>query len=107
MASIEGLIEAAEASGNPHTLAFALHAFSLAFHDIDPACALDALRRRLKIAEDSGNRYDATNLATMLCRIEAVHGDPLAAFDYFTLAIGRYLDSCNNHDDADPIGRSR
>jgi hypothetical protein len=22
-------------------------------------------------------------------------GDPLAAFDYFTLAIGRYLDSCN------------
>ena len=72
MASIEGLIEAAEASGNPHTLAFALHAFSLAFHDIDPACALDALRRRLKIAQDRGNRYDATNLATMLCRIEAV-----------------------------------
>ena len=29
-------------------------------------------RRRLKIAQDSGNRYDATNLATMLCRIEAV-----------------------------------
>ena len=47
------------------------------------------------IAQDSGNRYNETNLAATLCRLEAEHGDPLAALDYFTVAIRNYHDSGN------------
>ena len=66
-----------------------------AFCDADPVRALDALRRGLVIAQDSGNRYHESILATSLARLEAEHGDPLAAFDYFTLAIRNFHDSGN------------
>ena len=39
------------------------------------------------IAQDSGNRYTESLLAVTLSRLEAEHGDPLAALDYLTLAI--------------------
>ena len=44
-----------------------------------PLRALDALRRGLVIAQDSGNRANETHLAHTLSRLEAEHGDPLAA----------------------------
>ena len=44
MDSADGLIEAAEATGNPHLLALALLAYGAAFHDADPVGALNALR---------------------------------------------------------------
>ena len=47
------------------------------------------------IAQDSGNRFIESQLATTLARLEAEHGDPLAALDYFTLAIRNYHDSGN------------
>jgi hypothetical protein len=84
MAAAKGLIDAAEATANPHALAFALLAYGLAVHDADPVRSLAALRRGLVIAQDSGNRANQSHLATNLCRFEAEHGDPLAAFDYFT-----------------------
>ena len=56
---------------------------------------MDAMRRGLVIAQDSGNRYNETHLASMLGRLEAEHGDPLAALDYLTLAIRNYHDSGN------------
>ena len=58
MAAANGLIEAAEATRNPCALSFALLAYGYAFGDADPARALDALRRGLVIAQDSGNRYN-------------------------------------------------
>ena len=48
------------------------------------------------IAQDSGNCANQSHLATNLCTFEAEHGDPLAAFDYFTVAIGNYHDSGNS-----------
>ena len=36
MAAAEGLIEAAEATRNPHVLAFALLVYGIAFRDADP-----------------------------------------------------------------------
>ena len=83
MAAATGLIEAAEATRNPFVLSFALLAYGSAFRDTDPDRALDALRRGLVIAQDSGNRYNETLLAVSLARLEAEHGDPLAALDYF------------------------
>jgi hypothetical protein len=42
------------------------------------------------IAHDSGNRANETHLAVGLSRLEAESGDPLAAFDYITVAIRHY-----------------
>ncbi len=87
MDSADGLIEAAETTGNPLFLAWALGAYGVAFRDADPVTALDALGRGLVIAQDSGNRTISSVLANGLARLEAEHGDTLAAFDHLTLAI--------------------
>jgi hypothetical protein len=93
MDSADGLIEAAEATGNPLLLAAALTAYGLAFRDADPVGALDALGRGLVIAQDSGNRTYASVLAPFLARLEAEHGDTVSAFDHLTLAIRNYHNS--------------
>ncbi len=94
-AAANGLIEAAEATHNPFALATALYTYSWPFRDTDPVRALEALRRGLVIAQDSGNRFVESNLATGLSRLEAEHGDPLAALDHITLAIRNFYDSGN------------
>ena len=71
MAAANGLIDAAEATRNPCALSFALLAYGIAFRDADPVRALDALRRGLVIAQDSGNRYIESHLAASLARLEA------------------------------------
>jgi predicted ATPase len=88
--SADGLIEAAEATGNPSVLAWALGAYGLAFRNADPVGALNALGRGLVIAQDSGNRADASVLANGLAILEAEHGDTVSAFDHLTLAIRNY-----------------
>ena len=95
MAVANGLIDAAEATGNPYVLAWALHAYGLAVRGADPVGSLAAGRRGLVIAQDSGNRVALSSLAASLCPFAAEHGDPLAALDYFTVAIGNYHDSGN------------
>ena len=95
MAAATGLIDAAEATRNPSALSFALLAYGYAFRDADPARALTALRRGLVIAQDSGNRANETHLAATLARLEAEHGDPLAALEYSAVAIRNYHDSGN------------
>jgi predicted ATPase len=86
----DGLIEAAEATGNPLMIGSALAAYGSAFRDADPVRALNALGRGLVIAQDSGNRAIASVLANVLARLEAEYGDPVAAFDHLTLAIRNY-----------------
>lgn len=88
-----GLIDAAEATQNPYALACALFGYGNAFGDADPIPALEALRRGLVIAQDSGNRFLESLLATGLSRLEAEHGDPLAALDHISLAIRNFYDS--------------
>ena len=95
MAEADGLLEAAEAADNPYVLSFALLADGMALHDTDPVRSLESLRRGLVIAHDSGNRANESHLAANLCRLEAEHGDPLAALDYFAMAIRTYHDSGN------------
>ena len=94
-AAANGLIEAAEAIHNPYVLANALYGYGYAFGDADPVRALDALRRGLGIAQDSGSRFIESLLATALSRIEAEHGDSRAALDHLTLAIRNFYDSGN------------
>ena len=90
MDSADGLIEAAEATGNPSTRAAALFAYGLAFRDADPIGALNALSRGLVIAQDSGNRTQASILALDVARLEAERGDTVSAFDHLTLAIRNF-----------------
>jgi predicted ATPase len=95
MVAADGLIEAAEATENPFLLSYALNAYGTAFREADPIRARDALRRGLVIAQDCGNRFTESSLATTLARLEAVHGDERSAFDDLTLAIRHYHDSGN------------
>jgi predicted ATPase/class 3 adenylate cyclase len=95
MDSADGLIEAAEATGNPSVLAFALGAYGLAFRNADPVRALNAVRRGLVIAQDSGDCANASVLANVLALLEAEHGDTVSAFDHLTLAIRNYHNSGN------------
>jgi predicted ATPase/class 3 adenylate cyclase len=95
MDSADGLIEAAEATGNPHLLAFALAAYGLAFRDADPVGALDAVGRGLVIAQDSGNRAVASVLSQFLAILEAEHGATVSAFDHLTLAIRNFHNAGN------------
>jgi hypothetical protein len=62
---------------------------------VDPASALEALRRGLVIAQDSRNRAAESALAQTLSRLQAAHGDPLAALEYTTVAIRNYDDAGN------------
>jgi predicted ATPase len=94
-AAANGLIDAGEATPNPFVLSFALWAHGYALRDADPAGALDGLRRGLVIAQDSGIRFIETLLVGQLSRLEAEHGDPLAALDHVTLAIRNYHDAGN------------
>ena len=47
------------------------------------------------IAQDSRNRAAESALAQTLSRLEAAHGDPLAALEYTTVAIRNYHDAGN------------
>jgi hypothetical protein len=91
-AAANGLIEAAEATRNPFMLTVALYAYGMAFRDVDPVRALAALRRGRVIAQGS-NRLTESVLAGMVCRLEAEHGDTLAAFDYVASAIRTFHDA--------------
>ena len=96
MAAANGLIDAAEATHNPCALSFALLAYGFAFRDADPDRALDALRRGLVIAQDSGNRFNETHLAASAVR----DSRPSTATRWprsitSTLAIRNYHDSGN------------
>jgi tetratricopeptide (TPR) repeat protein len=104
MEAANGLIDAAEATGNPFALSWALLAYGLALQDADPVRSLAALRRGLVIAQDSGNRFVESTIAYTVGGDEAEHGDPLAAFDYFTVAIGNFHDSGNAYMLRAPLG---
>jgi tetratricopeptide (TPR) repeat protein len=95
MDSADGLIEAAEATRNPHMLSLALFAYGLAFRDADPVGALNALRRGLVIAQDSGDRSRASILADGLAVLEAEQGATASAFEHLSLAIRNYH-NCGN-----------
>jgi tetratricopeptide (TPR) repeat protein len=93
--SANGLVDAAEASRNPWLLAWALLACGYAFRDTDPDRALEALRRSVLIAQDSGNRFFDTQFSYMLSWLEAEQGDQLAALDYLAMAIRNHHESGN------------
>ena len=61
--------------------------------DVDPNVSSDVLRQALDIAQDSGNRQLESHIAAGLAELATTQGDPLDAFEFFTLAIRNYHDS--------------
>jgi predicted ATPase len=94
-AAADGLIDDAEATHNPYAISLAFRAYGVAFRDADPVRALEALRRGLVIAHDSGNRFVESLQVTALSRSEAEHGDPLAALGHIAQAIHNFYESGN------------
>ena len=107
MDSAGGLIEAAEATRNPHVLAWALTAYGFAFRDADPVGALNALGRGLVIAQDSGNRAHASALAAVLARLEAEHGDTAGRVRSPHSGNPQLPQFGRHHDDPRPAGHPR
>ena len=97
LSAATGLIEAAEVSDNPTALSVALLAHGYIFREADPARAMAALRRGLTIAQDNGQRGYESDMASTLGRLEAAHGDPLAALDHLTVALRNYHNSGNTN----------
>jgi predicted ATPase/class 3 adenylate cyclase len=81
------LIDAAEASHNPMVLAYALNVFGYVFRDSDPDRALEASRRSVLVARNSGNRSYETQFSHWLAGIEAEHGDLATALNHLDVAI--------------------
>ena len=100
----DGMVDAAEATGNPYVIASALHSYGWAAHKADPAGSLAAFRRGLAIARDSGNRTTVTHISANICLVLAEHGETLAFFDYVTVAISSYHDSGNIYMIRAPFG---
>jgi tetratricopeptide (TPR) repeat protein len=103
MAVADGLIAAAEATRNPWALSYALLAYGLAFRGPRAVQGLEALRRGLRLAQDSGNRGTESHLLGVLGRLESEHGEPLAALDHLTQAIRNYHDSGNSSNIGGPL----
>jgi hypothetical protein len=95
VAVAKDLIDAADGIANPWAISFVLPTYGIACIDVNPLRARVAMRRGLAIAQDSGNRYNETHLASIPGRLEARHGDPLTGLDYLALAIRNYHDSGN------------
>jgi predicted ATPase/class 3 adenylate cyclase len=93
IAASDGLLAAAEAADNPLWRCMALLAYGMAYRDADPVAADDVLRRGLRIAIESGNRFVESHFAVILARLTAAHGDPIDTFDYLVLAIRHFYDS--------------
>jgi predicted ATPase/class 3 adenylate cyclase len=94
-ANSEELLTAIEASDNPTLTAWALFAYGTANRDVAPAAAYDALRRGLRIAQDSGSLQTESNIASMLTALAINHGEPADALDYSVMSIRYFYDSGN------------
>jgi hypothetical protein len=88
-----GILTDVDAVDNPSIQATALLAWCFAKCDADPTAADEVGRRGLKIAQNNGIQLLESQLALSLSRLAALHGDPVDAFDYITLAIRNRYDS--------------
>jgi predicted ATPase len=95
VAAADGLVDAADATHNPHQLSLALMAYGMAWRNVDADRAVEAMHRGLAIAHDSGNRLNESHLTANLAQLDVERGDHLSALDHIELAIRHLHDSGN------------
>src|SRR6202022_2619455 len=69
--------------------------YAMAWRNVDPDRAVEAMHRGLAIAHDSGNRLNESHLTANLAQLDVERGDPLTALDHIGLAIRHFHDSGN------------
>ncbi|WP_082945726.1 adenylate/guanylate cyclase domain-containing protein [Mycobacterium sp. E2733] len=104
LVTANSLIDTVEAVGNPWVVSYVLFVCGYAFRESDPGRALQALRRVVHIAQDSGNRFFETQLGYWLCGLEAEQGDPMAALNRLDAAIRNNHESGNIGMLPNPLG---
>jgi hypothetical protein len=95
MVALDGLLDAAEGTGNPYTLSNALMAFGFVWRNADVDRAVEANQRGLEIARASGNRFNESHLTANMAQLDVERGDPSSALDHIGLAIRHMHDSGN------------
>jgi predicted ATPase/class 3 adenylate cyclase len=103
-AAADDLLVDAETADDPGAQSFALLAFGYASRDSRPQAAYEALRRGLKIAQDSGNKMAESYIAVNLSGLAAAHGAPTETFDFLTRAINNFYDSGSYAHMVSPLG---
>ncbi|WP_083123441.1 adenylate/guanylate cyclase domain-containing protein [Mycolicibacterium tusciae] len=88
-----GVVETAEATGNPWALSYALLSVAWVYDDVDTSRAIEAARRGIGVTRESGNRFNESHLAAVLATLEVKHGDPLEALSHLTHALRNYQDA--------------
>ena len=89
----ENMLAVADSAGNPSLASASLLAYGWARRQADPAAAYEALRKAWTIAEEGGNRQQASITAGLLSGLATTRGEFTDAFDYITQTIRYYYDS--------------
>jgi hypothetical protein len=92
-AAADDVLADAETAVDPGAQCFALLAYGYALRDRRPQAAYEALRRGLKIAQDSGNKMTESYIAVNLSGLAGAHGAPAETLDFLTRAINNFNDS--------------
>jgi predicted ATPase len=93
MQASESLLAAAADTDNPGTTGAALLAYGWARRESDPTAAYEALRRAWLIADESGDRQQASIISGLLAGLSVSHGQLADALGYITQTIRHYYDS--------------
>jgi predicted ATPase len=92
LASAE-LVAEAHCTDNPMRACFALIAYGLVHHDVDPSGSHAALHRAVMIARDSGNRQMESAAAVTSCIVASADRDPSGFFGNLAEGIRYYDDA--------------
>jgi predicted ATPase len=93
LAASKKLLAVARNAGNPCLAGASLLAYGWARRQADPTAAYEALRQTWTIAEESGNRQQASIATGLLSGLATTRGEFTDAFDYITQTIRYYYDS--------------
>jgi predicted ATPase len=89
----QNMLAVARRASNPSLAGATLLAYGWVRRHADPAAAYEALRQGWTIAEESGNRQQASITAGLLSGLAAGRGELTDAFHYITKTIRYYYDS--------------
>ena len=90
-----GVLDDDEVTKNPYAEAFASMALGQALTITEPGRALEAIRRGIEVARQSGNRLIETYMSSSMARFAGQHGEPIEALNELDTVIQRLLDTGN------------
>jgi tetratricopeptide (TPR) repeat protein len=80
---VDADVAAAESTRIPHSIAIAYYSKDRAFAEADPPTAIEAYKRAISIAQDSGNRFWEQLVVADMAALQARAGNPTTALTMF------------------------